>query len=87
MTKDDDELLARAEAWLDRLDPAAAPARDTSALRRIGLAQSAIATANDELRAAVRAAREEGYPWSAIGRALGVTKQAAQERFREPAHS
>jgi hypothetical protein len=28
---------------------------------------------------------ESGCPWSTIGRALGITKQAAQQRFSGPA--
>lgn len=41
-----------------------------------------------ELQAAVQRAREEGCTWELIGHALGVSKQAAHERFRaseEPA--
>jgi len=33
----------------------------------------------------VRAARAAQLPWSAIGGALGVTRQAAQGRLRDPA--
>ena len=83
----DEELLRRAEAWLDGLDPAATPAEDPKELRRIGLAKRDIHAAEDELRAAVRQARAAGYSWSAIGRTLGITRQAAQERFREPART
>jgi len=86
-TNHDDELLARAEAWLDGLDPATAPAEDPKELRRIGFAKRDIHVAEDELRMAVREARTAGYSWSAVGRTLGVTKQAAQERFGEPAHT
>ena len=82
--EDDDELLARVEARLDGLDLATTPAVDPKELRRIGLAKRKIRTAEDELRAAVRAARTAGYSWAAIGSTLGVSRQAAQERFREP---
>jgi DNA invertase Pin-like site-specific DNA recombinase len=30
---------------------------------------------------AVRGLREQGHSWSAIARGLGITKQAAQQRF------
>lgn len=35
------------------------------------------------LREAVRAARDAGATWAAIGEALNVTKQWAHERFRD----
>jgi hypothetical protein len=41
-----------------------------------------LATAVDKaLREQVRLARQAGHSWTEIGRALGVTKQAAWERF------
>lgn len=51
------------------------------ALRRIGHAQRAIDDAEQQLRDAVKSARAEGETWAAIGRTLGTTRQAAQERF------
>ncbi|MHB2024307.1 MAG: hypothetical protein ACYCO3_13420 [Mycobacteriales bacterium] len=41
--------------------------------------QSAIA--NRRLVAAVTRARQAGHPWSAIGARLGISRQAAQQRF------
>lgn len=86
-TSDEVAELAAAEAWLDRLDPAAvaAPEADASDLRRIGQAAAAIETARGELAAAVAAARANGRSWGAIGMVLGVTKQAARERFSSSA--
>ncbi len=86
-TARDTEILATAEAWVDGLDPATTPAEDPREQRQIGLAQRDIHAAEAELRRAVRAARDAGYSWSTIGRTLGVTKQAAQERFRQPART
>ncbi|TNM37340.1 hypothetical protein FHP29_15980 [Nocardioides albidus] len=42
----------------------------------------------DLLQQAVNAARAAGHSWSAIGSTLGLTRQAAQQRFgREPARA
>lgn len=41
--------------------------------------------AETALHDAVRHAREAGIPWAIIGTALGVSRQAAQERFSHPA--
>lgn len=69
------------ETGLDALDVATHPARDAAAFRRILAARSAVAAADAELRAAVRAAREAGESWTVIGAALDVSRQAAQQRF------
>jgi DNA invertase Pin-like site-specific DNA recombinase len=51
-----------------------------------GLCQSAgLARAVDKLqRQLVRQAREGGQSWTEIGEALGVSRQAAWERFSNP---
>ncbi|MCL2732487.1 MAG: hypothetical protein FWE15_20985 [Actinomycetia bacterium] len=68
-------------AALDRLSPDTHPARDATSFRRIVAALKGIDDAHDELRASVAAAREAGDSWTVIGAALGVSRQAAQERF------
>lgn len=75
--------LAETEAWLDGLDPAVlgAPGSGASDLRRIGEAAAAIDVARAGLAAAVAEARRQGRSWGQIGMVLGVTKQAARERF------
>lgn len=42
--------------------------------------QQAIAAEHD-LTAAVTRARQSAQPWAAIGQCLGITRQAAQQRF------
>jgi hypothetical protein len=81
-----DELV-NTEALLDELGPAClgSPHTDASDLRRIGEAAQAIDAARDALSAAVTAARERGRSWGQIGMVLGVSKQAARERFGTPA--
>ena len=78
------------EEWLNNLDPATTPARDARYLRYIREA----ATAFDEARAAldsaktrlddaVAQARAHGDSWGVIGMVLGVSRQAAQQRFAD----
>ncbi|HTN57085.1 MAG TPA: hypothetical protein VL043_02345 [Protaetiibacter sp.] len=69
------------DTGLDDLDPAASPARDASHFRAIIAANEAVASAEDQLRVAVQSARDAGDSWTIIGAALGVSKQAAQQRF------
>jgi hypothetical protein len=66
---------------LDQLDVATHPARDGAHFRRIITAQRNLAAAEQELRDAVKAAREAGDSWTVIGAALGISRQAAQQRF------
>jgi hypothetical protein len=83
MTPADQDDAARADTFLDALDPDTTLADDPAELRRIGLAARDLDTARDELRAAVTAARAAGRSWAQIGMVLGVSRQAAQERFAE----
>ncbi|MGH3546253.1 MAG: hypothetical protein ACRDPW_10065 [Mycobacteriales bacterium] len=78
--------------WLDQLDPATTPASDAADLRRVGVALQACdaaknksTTAERALASAVKIARNDGHSWSTIGMVLGVSRQAAQQRFREAA--
>lgn len=69
------------DTGLGDLDPAATPARDASHFRAIIAANEAVTSAEGRLRAAVQSARAAGDSWTIIGAALGVSKQAAQQRF------
>lgn len=71
----------RAGHGLDDLDPRAVPSHDATSFRRIVAARKRQAEADEELRAAVRAAREAGDSWTVIGAALDISRQAAQQRF------
>lgn len=79
-----ERAAAEAEAWLDALDPAETPAEDPADLRRIGHALINMAAGDRELRAAVNAARDNGRSWGEIAMVLGVTRQAARQRYGEP---
>jgi DNA-directed RNA polymerase specialized sigma24 family protein len=78
--------LAETEALLDQLDPAniSSPEADASDLRRVGEAADAIEHARETLREAVASARSRGRSWGQIGMVLGVSRQAARERFGTP---
>lgn len=75
------ELLADS---LTRADPDLAERleSDTSAhLDLVVLTAAADEVMADLLRESVRAAREAGWSWEAVGSALGMSRQAAQQRF------
>lgn len=74
-----------ATAWLDSLDPAATPAENPADLRRIGLALRALADEQREVDDAVAAARDNGRSWGEIGLVLGISRQAARERYGQAA--
>jgi hypothetical protein len=57
------------------------PARATVHFRRILTARKGIAATEEELRDAVKAARDDGDSWTVIASALDTTRQAAQQRF------
>lgn len=69
------------DRWLDRLHPDEQPGRDARHLRRIAEARQAVDDAQQELRHAVSAARRAGDSWATIGMVLGVSRQAAFQRF------
>jgi hypothetical protein len=58
---------------------AAAPPIDL--LHWVTQAQTRLRAAQAELAAAVIRARQAGQSWTAIGASLGITRQAAQQRF------
>lgn len=70
------------DRWLDTLDPSQTEARDARHFREIIAARARLSEAEEALRDAVRAAHEAGDSWTVIGAALGVSRQAAWERFR-----
>jgi len=82
------KALADTEAWLDRLDPEAIDSPDSEAadLRAIGEALHAVAASDLGPAEQVARARANGRTWTQIATVLGVSKQAARERFGEPAH-
>ncbi len=80
------QALTDTEAWLDSLDAKAlaSPDSDGADLRAIGEALRAVAASDLNLADQVTRARANGRTWTQIGAVLGVSKQAARERFGEP---
>lgn len=68
-------------APLDSIDVDPAAARDAKRFRRIVAARKAAEAAQDDLRAAVRAARGAGDTWAMIGEALGIGAESARQQF------
>lgn len=80
--------LTETEKWLAGLDPKSTPARDAHFLWHIRTAadafeaaRSAVDDTRTQLDTAVAAARAHGDSWGLIGMVLGVSRQAAQQRF------
>jgi hypothetical protein len=69
---------------MDALPDWAWMARDRRTTVRLIAARDALAGAEQELRDAVREAFDGGSSWLTIGTILGISRQAAQRRFRRP---
>lgn len=69
----------KVDDFIDSISPA--DMRDGSHLRDIAAAARAVDEADERLREAVKAAREAGDSWTAIGLALGTSKQNAHRKF------
>lgn len=54
---------------------------DANTLHRVASFVQLAASLEAELRAEVKHARNMGETWAAIGDTLGITRQAAQQRF------
>ena len=76
------ERTAALERWADRVEPEMLNAADREALQVIALLASQRDQTSQDLAAWVARARELGCTWSQIGAELGVSKQAAQRKYR-----
>lgn len=54
-----------------------------AAVQTVAETAAALGTMSDQLDQAVKHARAAGAPWSEIGRAVGISRQAAQQRWSE----
>jgi DNA-directed RNA polymerase specialized sigma24 family protein len=76
-----EQAAQRFEQLADTLDPDTAEVEDLSDLNAVAVASQAVEANEARLRAAVLAAREHGRSWNQLANALGVSRQAARQRF------
>ena len=79
-----DEILAQADelaAHFETYEPKASDELDAGAVALLRSAVAERSAAERHLLEAVRAAREAGMPWSAIGSLVGTTGEAARQRY------
>jgi hypothetical protein len=79
--KEIEQAARRFEQWADELDPETAVVENAEELRAV--AEAAEVAHKDEavLVERVAAARAQGQSWNRIALALGVSRQAARQRF------
>lgn len=83
-----EQAARRFEQLADELDPATADMEETEDLRAVAEASEASRADEARLREAVEVARAHGRSWNHIAVALGVSRQAARQRFgRQPTQS
>jgi hypothetical protein len=84
MPRSAEEIMAHADELARRFedfDPGPGELRDATALRDIAAAFTRRTAADRDLTAAVRAARDNGHSWAAIGAMLGTSGEAARQRY------
>ncbi len=84
MRHTDDEIdraAKRFDQLADELDPATTDVDNTDDLRAIATASDAVRADEARLLEAVEVARAHGRSWNHIAVALGVSRQAARQRF------
>jgi len=89
VTRHTDEAIERAaarfEQWATSLDPG--DFEDITDLRTVAQAAEAVQAADARLREGVQTARLNGRSWNQIAVALGVSRQAARQRFADKIHA
>lgn len=82
-----EQAARRFEQLADELDPSTAEVTDTEDLQQVAAVSEAVRADEARLRQAVEAARAQGRSWNQIAVALGVSRQAARQRFVDKAHA
>lgn len=78
-----DEQIEEAARRAEEFDPSEAKVEDISDLRAIAEAAEALRADEARLREAVELARAKGRSWNRIAIPLGVSRQAARQRFAD----
>jgi hypothetical protein len=78
-----DEEIQRAAKLAEHFDPSGIPMDDTTDLRTLAEAVDGVRAGEARVRELVARARANRRSWGEIGIALGVSRQAARERFAE----
>ena len=81
-TRNESQELAKR---FEEHEPDDANVRDAGSLRKARKAFQHRAATEQELAHAVRAARDHGHTWAAIGAMLGTSGEAARQRYGTPA--
>ncbi len=90
MRHTDDEIeraALRFDQLADELDPATVEVDQTDDLRAIAAVSEAVRVDEARLREAVEVARAHDRSWNQIAVALGVSRQAARQRFTDKTHA
>lgn len=85
--KEIEQASRRFEQLADSLDPDTAQIEGTEDLREIATAAEAVRADDERLREAVLIARAHGRSWNHIALALGVSRQAARQRYADKARA
>jgi hypothetical protein len=83
--KEIDAAAERFEQWADNVDPATIHWQESPELTAVAHAADNVRADEAQLRDAVTAARNAGRSWNRIAIALGVSRQAARQRFNDKA--
>ncbi len=78
-----EEEIQRAAKLAEEFDPSRVQMDDTTDLRTLAEAVDGVRAGEAHVRELVARARANGRSWGEIGIALGVSRQAARERFAE----
>jgi hypothetical protein len=83
--KEIEAAAARFEQWAEGVDPATIHWQEAPELATIAQVAESVRADEARLRDAVTAARNAGRSWNRIAIALGVSRQAARQRFGDKA--